>query len=46
MARGGVILEKVTPALSFDIDLTYSFMDNRLGGPGAPLVMFYTPPPR
>lgn len=46
MARGGVILEKMTPALSFDLDVYYSFMDNRLGGPGALLVMFYTPPRR
>lgn len=46
VARGGVIVEKATPALSFDLDLYYSFMDSNIGGPGALLVMWYAPPAR
>jgi hypothetical protein len=46
VARGGIILEKATPALSFDFDVYYSFMDTNIGGPGVLVVMWYTPPRR
>lgn len=38
----GVILENLTPAIS--IDLSYSFMDTRVGGPGALFVLWCAPP--
>ena len=42
--RTGVILEKLTPAISIDLDLSYSFMDTRVGGPGALFVLWWAPP--
>jgi hypothetical protein len=46
MARGGVILEKLTPTVSVDLDLYYSFMDTAVGGPGALVVVWWSPGPR
>lgn len=43
MVRGGVILEKLTPSLSMDLDLYYSFMDTAVGGPGALVVLWWLP---
>ncbi len=42
--RVGVIGEKMTPSLSFDVDGYWSFMDNGLGGPGVFGILFWVPP--
>lgn len=44
--RAGVIVEKLTPALTLDADGYWSFMDNGLGGPGLFAILFVVPPPR
>ena len=43
MVRGGVIVEKLTPSVSIDLDLYYSFMDTAVGGPGVLGVVWWTP---
>lgn len=43
LPRGGIIVEKLTPTISIDLDLYYSLMDNALGGPGVLAVMWWTP---
>lgn len=46
VARGGVIGEKLTPALSADLDFYYSFVDTRLHGFGVLGVVWLRPPKR
>jgi hypothetical protein len=41
--RGGVIGEQITPALSADLDLYWSFMDTAVGGPGVLVVVWVRP---
>ncbi len=43
MARGGLIVEKLTPTISIDLDLYYSFMDTAVGGPGVLAVVWWNP---
>jgi len=43
-AHVGTILEKLTPALTLNLDAYYSFVDTRVGGPGAQFVLFWAPP--
>lgn len=44
--RAGLIVEKLTPTISLDVDGYWSFMDNGLGGPGVFGIVFFVPPPR
>lgn len=43
LPRGGVIVEKLTPTLSFDLDFYYSLMPTRVGGPGVLAVLWWNP---
>lgn len=43
-AHLGVILEKLRPAVSVNLDTYYSFMDTAVGGPGAQVVVWWIPP--
>ncbi len=43
-AHVGTILEQLTPALTLNLDAYYSFVDTRVGGPGAQFVLFWAPP--
>ena len=38
-----MIVEKLTPSVSIDLDLYYSFMDTAVGGPGVLGVVWWTP---
>lgn len=43
LPRAGVIGEKITPTLSFDLDLYYSLMPTKIGGPGVLGVLWWNP---
>lgn len=43
MVRGGLIVERLTPSVSIDLDLYHSFMDTAVGGPGVLGVIWWTP---
>ena len=44
LPRGGILVENLVPHLSFDLDVYYSLMDNKLGGLGGLLVVWWNPP--
>ncbi len=43
LPRGGVIVEQLASGLSLDLDLYHSLMDNKLGGTGSLLVLWWQP---
>jgi hypothetical protein len=44
--RLGVIGEKMSDSVSFDVDGYWSFMNNGLGGPGLFGILYWVPPPK